>query len=640
MKLSHIICILPFRFLSKHAFCTVGLWVALVLQAAAQIAAWDFTDENTAAATSSAELFDEKLDSANTVTRGSSATASGANHSFRSSGFKDDAISTANTDFFQISLSAAAGCNLSISTLDANFNGTASFCVAPGVTGQFAYSLDGNTFALLANPFIMTAPGAMPQIDLASIAALQNVPDSTTVTLRYYASGQTKTGTWGFSSAAAGQFGLAVGGTLAASNLPSLTLSATPSSFAENTIGTASIGTVTIPTVLASDLLVTLISGDLTEVSVPATVTINAGSNSASFPITAVNDLLADGTQTFDLAASAPSFTSSSFTICVTDDGDTPPALAPGAVAFVGFNADGNDDLAIVALMPLAASDMIFITDRGWNGLSIGQGGAFADGEGVITWAVPVGGVPAGTVIAFNNLTNTSRSASLGTLTATGSFNLSGDGETVYAYQGTATVPTGFIAVIASQGTDPITGTGLNARHIVYLPNHADVAAYVGPRNDQTDFAAYLTLIATPTNWLTEDGSGDQHNNSIAPDVPFDTTAFSLANISGYAGWAATHANHQAADADADKDGVANGIEYFMGEAGREFTPQSSVANGKIRWPHDPTAVASYSVATSTDLVHWLSATEGVKDNGDSVEFTLPSGTPQVFVRLEVNLGP
>ena len=96
----------------------------------------------------------------------------------------------------------------------------------------------------------------------------------------------------------------------------------------------------------------------------------------------------------------------------------------------------------------------------------------------------------------------------------------------------------------------------------------------------------------------------------------------------------------QPADADADKDGVANGIEYFMGEAGREFTPQSSVANGKIRWPHDPTAVASYSVATSTDLVHWLSATEGVKDNGDSVEFTLPSGTPQVFVRLEVNLGP
>jgi len=440
----------------------------------------------------------------------------------------------------------------------------------------------------------------MPQIDLSSIAALQNVPDSATVTLRYYASGQTKTGTWGFSSTVAGQFGLAIGGTLAASNLPPLALSATPASFAENTIGTASIGTVTIPNVLASDLLVTLISGDLTEASVPATVTISAGSTSATFPITAVNDLLADGTQTFDLAASAASFTTSSFTICVTDDGDTPPALAPGAVAFVGFNADGNDDLAIVALMPLAASDMIFITDRAWNGLSIGQGGEFADGEGLITWAVPVGGVPAGTVIAFNNLTNTSRSASLGTLT----------------------------------------GTGLSARHIVYLPNHADVAAYVGSRNDQVGFAEYLTSITKPANWLTEDGSGDQHNNSIAPDVPFDTTAFSLANSSGYAGWAVTHAKHQPADADADGDSVPNGVEYFMGETGAEFTSQPSVANGKIRWKHNSAAAASYSVATSTDLVHWQPATEGVKDSGDTVEFTLPSGPQRVFVRLEVNTEP
>ncbi len=640
MKLLHHICFLPLRFLNKQAFGAGGLWVVLVLPAVAQIAAWDFTGENTAAATSSAELFDEKLDSANTLIRGSSATASGANHSFRTSGFKDDAISTANTDFFQISLSAAAGYSLSISTIDANFNGTATYYATPGVTSQFAYSLDGNTFALLASPFIMTAPGSMPQIDLSSIAALQNVPDSATVTLRYYASGQTKTGTWGFSSTVAGQFGLAIGGTLAASNLPPLALSATPASFAENTIGTASIGTVTIPNVLASDLLVTLISGDLTEASVPATVTISAGSTSATFPITAVNDLLADGTQTFDLAASAASFTTSSFTICVTDDGDTPPALAPGAVAFVGFNADGNDDLAIVALMPLAASDMIFITDRAWNGLSIGQGGEFADGEGLITWAVPVGGVPAGTVIAFNNLTNTSRSASLGTLTATGSFNLSGDGETVYAYQGTATVPTGFIAIIASQTTDPITGTGLSARHIVYLPNHADVAAYVGSRNDQVGFAEYLTSITKPANWLTEDGSGDQHNNSIAPDVPFDTTAFSLANSSGYAGWAATHAKHQPADADADGDSVPNGVEYFMGEAGAEFTSQPSVANGKIRWKHNSAAAASYSVATSTDLVHWQPATEGVKDSGDTVEFTLPSGPQRVFVRLEVNTEP
>jgi len=613
---------------------------ALTLPAGAQIAAWDFTGENTAIASSAAQVFDARLDSANTLTRGSGAGASAANNSFRTTGFDNNGISTANTDYFQVTLSAAAGYCLSLSTLDARFFGTSTFYAAPGVTGQFGYSLDGTNFALLGSPFVMTATGPMPQIDVSAIAALQNVADATTVTLRYYASGQTTTGGWGFYSPGTGQYGLAIGGTLAASVLPALTLTVSPTSFAETAAPPAATATVAIPQPVASDLVVSLSSSDPTEASVPASVTITAGTTSANFQIQAVNDLLADGAQVLDLTASAAGYTSAAQSITVTDDGDAPPSLAPGAIAFVGFNADGANDLAFVALVPIAATDTIFFTDKAWNGLELGKGGAFGSGEGLLTWSAPAGGVAAGTVVSLNNLTTASRSATTGTLSAAGSFNLSGDGETVYAYQGAANAPTGFLAVVTTWSADATAGTGLSAAHIIHLTNHADIAAYCGPRSDQPTFAAYLAALGTAANWLTEDGSGDQQNNSIPPDLPFDSTAFTLASSSGYAAWAADHADNQAADGDADGDGVPNGVEYFMGEPRGTFTPNPTVLNGKITWPHHAGAAASYTVATSSDLVHWEPATSGVKDTGSAIEFTLPTGPTCIFVRLEVLPSP
>lgn len=615
-------------------------WLLLVLTqpAAGQLAAWDFTGDNTASASSAAEVYDGKLDSASTLTRGSGAAASAANNSFRSQGFGNDGIATANTDYYQVTLSAAAGYTLSLGTLDARFSGTASFFAAPGVTGHFAYSLDGATFVWIGSPFVMTAAGAMPQIDVSGIPELQNVPDATTVTLRYYASGQTATGGWGLYSASTGQYGLAISGTLATSAMPSLTLSASPSSFAEN--AAAATGTVSLPAPAPADLVVTLASGDATEASVPASVTVKAGDASANFEITPVNDALADGAQGVGLTASAAGYTSATLAITVNDDGDAPPNLSPGAIAFVGFNADGNDDLAFVALAAIAANDTIFLTDKAWNGLDLGKSGAFDSGEGLVSWTAPAGGVAPGTVVTLNNLHNATRSASVGTLAAAGNFDLSGDGETVYAYQGSAGAPTGFLAVIATQSVDATSGTGLGSSHIVYLPHHADVAAYTGSRSNQAAFATYLAAIGTPANWVAEDGTGDQHNNSIAPDVPFAMQAFTLAGAAGYATWAKDHANNEAASVDSDGDGVPNGVEYFMGETHGTFTPNPAPANGRISWPHDAGADATYTVKTSTDLSHWETATAGVKDTGDSIEFTLPDGATQIFVRLEVVTRP
>lgn len=203
-------------------------------------------------------------------------------------------------------------------------------------------------------------------------------------------------------------------------------------------------------------------------------------------------------------------------------------SLSPGAIAFVGFNADGNDDLAFVALTPIAENVVIRFTDKGWNGAPVGAGGVFPSGEGVITWTAPAAGVVAGTVVSLNNLDTPSPLASIGSVARSGSFQLSGENETVYAYQGTELTPTGFLAMIATHDDDSPTGTGLSPAHLIRLPNDEDIAAYNGPRSNQNSFAAYLTLLGDTGNWLTQDADLDQSADGTAPDVPFAATAFTL----------------------------------------------------------------------------------------------------------------
>ena len=201
-------------------FKTLIVAIALVIgstSVSAQIAAWDFTGLSSPA-TATATTFNANLvstSSANTITRGVGAAASSASNSFRSTGFKNEAISTSNTDYFQITLSPSMGYTLSLSTIDAKFAGTASYCVTPGVSNQFAYSLDGTNFTLIGSAQLLVGtPATLTQIDVSAISALQNIAPGTTVTLRYYASGQTATGGWGFYSSASGQNGLAIGGYL------------------------------------------------------------------------------------------------------------------------------------------------------------------------------------------------------------------------------------------------------------------------------------------------------------------------------------------------------------------------------------------------------------------------------------------
>jgi hypothetical protein len=110
---------------------------------------------------------------------------------------------------------------------------------------------------------------------------------------------------------------------------------------------------------------------------------------------------------------------------------------------------------------------------------------------------------------------------------------------------------------------------------------------------------------------------------------------------SGYADWAAINAPGQDPDEDYDNDGVANGVEYFMGISGADpvFTSNPGLVGDSVTWPIDPAFSGTFAVQTSPDLGTWTDRTTDpayVTVIADSVVCTLPPGAGTLFVRLVV----
>ena len=116
-----------------------------------------------------------------------------------------------------------------------------------------------------------------------------------------------------------------------------------------------------------------------------------------------------------------------------------------------------------------------------------------------------------------------------------------------------------------------------------------------------------------------------------------DASGFLTATATGgYAAWSALYAAGQDPSADANHDGVPNGIAYFMGMNGLASNP--GVVNGKVTWPHVG-IVGAFAVEVSTDLVNWTAADPAAVDatsNPAQVVFTLPVGAARKFCRLSV----
>lgn len=104
-------------------------------------------------------------------------------------------------------------------------------------------------------------------------------------------------------------------------------LSLSRSSFLENAGVSGAIGTVTrTNTDNGLDLIVSLSSSDLTELTVPAAVTIPAGQASVSFSVTAVNDPDLDGPQQVLVSAEATGYQPSAVSVTVLDH--EPPVIS------------------------------------------------------------------------------------------------------------------------------------------------------------------------------------------------------------------------------------------------------------------------------------------------------------------------
>ncbi|GLB52263.1 hypothetical protein NBRC110019_13020 [Neptunitalea chrysea] len=202
--------------------------------------------------------------------------------------------------------------------------------------------------------------------------------------------------------------------------------------------------------------------------------------------------------------------------------------LSPGDMSFVGFNADADDDFAIVTFVDIPANTLIFFCDSEWNGSNFGTD------ENDFYWDSGNAVIPAGTVITFTELTGSNTASSYGTINGSPG-GISGSSEAIFAYHATVAqprVPTGFICAVAnsSAGYGDLSNTGLTeGTNALTLTSGTDIAEYNGPRTG-LDVSGYQLAINNLINMDMQDDSGDQSNDGTTPDLPFNTTAFVISS--------------------------------------------------------------------------------------------------------------
>jgi hypothetical protein len=199
-----------------------------------------------------------------------------------------------------------------------------------------------------------------------------------------------------------------------------------------------------------------------------------------------------------------------------------------GNIAFVGFNADGDDDFAIVTLADLPADTTIFFTDSEWDGTK------FDSGEDDIEWNTGSSVISEGTVIIFNNVTDNSTITVSSGSVLQGRMSLEVSGEAIFAYTAkvdTARNPDTFLAAVSTsaaqyEGTDgTLNDTELSqGTTAILLSENIDVAEYLGDRSGNTQNGYLAELNDVANNWEEYNDSESQPSNIL----PFNRTDFSI----------------------------------------------------------------------------------------------------------------
>ena len=141
----------------------------------------------------------------------------------------------------------------------------------------------------------------------------------------------------------------------------------------------------------------------------------------------------------------------------------------------------------------------------------------------------------------------------------------------------------------------------------------------------------------------TDLGANKWRKDSALQRFTFDETTGTLSLESlDFTSWRDNNAPGESFDDDHDQDGVPNGIEYFMGLAGNDFTLTPALDFSRlISWPKAKGYAgiygSDYLVQTSVELHTWddVPFTDVIIDN-DSLDYVLPATGPKKFARLKV----
>ncbi|WP_425043903.1 Hint domain-containing protein [Primorskyibacter sp. S87] len=218
--------------------------------------------------------------------------------------------------------------------------------------------------------------------------------------------------------------------------------------------------------------------------------------------------------------------------------------LAPGALMFVGWDAD-NEDVAFVTTEAIAPEAVIYFTDSEWNGSN------FLAGEQLIEWTVPASGIAAGTVLTLEMTPGggavVTETGDLGG-SASGSIDyIQGGGmlaqgnEMMWAFQGTRVgddvTPENFIAVIGNEAdggnraTPNLNGTGLTEQNgAIIIDGDHDFMVFDGfdTLPDPISGEGAIAAISDTSNWTLAGPGFNGANNNPNPDLGFDLTPVRL----------------------------------------------------------------------------------------------------------------
>ncbi|MFZ4688164.1 MAG: choice-of-anchor I family protein, partial [Polymorphobacter sp.] len=385
-----------------------------------------------------------------------------------------------------------------------------------------------------------------------------------------------------------------------------------------------------------------------------------AGATTAIVTINVAGDTLVEANEGFSLtlatasnaAAGVTSATVNSgaatATATITNDDFAVPTLVAGDIAFTGFNADGSDNIAFVALKAINAGETIFFTDNEW------QGAGFNTGETVFQWTASAN-VAAGTVVTIDNIGSGTLASNLGTVTfndASGR-GLAAGSDIVYAYVAATpgSTPT-FLAAVTNDSLEiagtvgdnnfaTATGTGLAiGATAIALASSTDIGAYTASRANQSSFPAYAAAVNTVGNWTVQQGSGDQHNDGTIPDVPFSTTAFTLAPAGQTIGFAANSLTFSRPEGDSAPRSFTFTVSRAGGTSGQvEFTGTigAGTTNAADFGGTLPTSFSGSILAGATTGTVTVTFTGDTTIEADEVfSLTLTGGTNSLLAAVTV----